>query len=677
MNPNAFLQDLAMLMAVAGFVSVLFTRFKWPKVIGYILAGVLLSSHLWGFSFLADEGSVQTIAQLGIIFLMFTMGLEFSTSDMRRIKDVTLPTAILDTVVMTWLGYTFGRLVCGWDAVPSIFLGVAICDSSTTLLAKIIAEMNWSRRPFVKYVIGTSVCEDIVCVGLIALVTGVAQGHGMSLGAAGMSLGGLLIFSFAVIVFGLVLVPRLLSSVASHGDNETLLLTVLGCCFFVTYVAFKLNFSLALGAFLVGVLGASSDVRRRLHQMIEPLKSMFAAVFFVSIGLLVNPAVCWRNLGLILLLSLLVMAGKGLNCFVGGLATGQSLKTSVQMGMGLAQIGEFAYMVALLYLTLTGDTDRPMYQVVVGVSLLTTLLNPVMLRASDPFGDWVERHCPAGLRAKLASYGDFLARCRSSLGAGAGAAERYRVRSLVMKLVLIAVVEFALALAFGILNERDWSAFPAWFNGHKRLVLYLVQNFFLTALLAPIFFLAQALARTVAAAVWGAHKGARARAAVSGAVRFVVLGIVLGLFFLEALMINVNLMPANPWVRAGVSVGFLLLALAGWKFFLRTGRRAYTRLQDALNADASESAADDAGFALPGAGLARQTVAVNSPAVGETVVSLNIRKKTGVNVVAVERGGVRVANFGPAFVFAPGDVLMVTGDAAQLKALQDLVKEPS
>ena len=663
-----------MLMAVAGLISVLFTRLKWPKVIGYILAGVLMSSHLWGFSFLADESSVQTIAQLGIIFLMFTMGLEFSTSEMRRIKDVTLPTAILDTAIMTWLGYTFGRHVCGWDTVPSVFLGVAICDSSTSLLAKIIDEMNWSRRPFVKYVIGTSVCEDIICVGLIALVTGVAQGRGMSLGAAGMSLGGLLIFSFAVIVFGLVLVPRLLSAVASHGDNETLLLTVLGCCFFVTYIAFKLDFSLALGAFLVGVLGSSSDVRRRLHQMVEPLKSMFAAVFFVSIGLLVNPFVCWQNIGLILLLSAVVMIGKGIDCFTGGLATGESIKTSVQMGMGLAQIGEFAYMVALLYLTLTGDADRPMYQVVVGVSLLTTLLNPVMLRLSDPFGDWVEKKCPAGLAAKLAAYRAFLAKYRKS--PDDVAEDRRHVRSTVMKLALIAALEFAVALAFGLLNNQDWSSISVWFDSHKQLALYLIQNLFLAALLAPIFFLAQNLAHTIAAIVLGSRKGAQSGSAITNAIRFVVLGIVMGLFFLEAIMINVNLMPENPWVRGIVGVGIAAVAILGWKFFLRAGRRAYSRLQTALNADSDESAAESSPQSLPVERFARQEIAVNSPAVGETVVSLNVRQKTGVNVVSVERGGVRVTNFGPSFVFGPGDVLVVTGDAEQLKALQDLVKEP-
>ena len=408
MSESALIQDLAMMMAIAGLVSVLFAKLKWPKVIGYIFAGILMSRHTWGGSFLSDENSVQTIGQLGIVFLMFTLGLGFSTSEMKKLKNVTIPTAIFDTVVMTYLGYTVGTKLLGWGAVESLFLGAAICDSSTTLLAKVIDEMKWSSRRFSKYVVGTSVCEDIICIGIIALITGVAAGNA-SFAAVGKSLGGLFVFFLATIFFGLVLVPRLLDSVARRHDDEALLLTLLGCCFFVTWIAFKLNFSLALGAFLVGILVASSDVRRRLHELADPLRSMFAAVFFVSIGLLVNPASCWENLPVILGLSALVMIGKGCNCFLGGLISGESLKTSVQMGFSLAQIGEFAYMVALLYLSTTNDSESQMYQIVVGVSLLTTVLNPVMIRLSDPAGDRVEKHCPARLARWLGNYREFMA----------------------------------------------------------------------------------------------------------------------------------------------------------------------------------------------------------------------------------------------------------------------------
>ena len=187
MTESALFQDLAVLMAVAGLVAVVFHRLRWPKVIGYLLAGVLMGRYSWGGSFLVDETSIQTIGQLGIVFLMLTLGLEFSAGALKKVKGVSGPMAFVDTVVMIWIGYTVGRRIFGWSSVQSLFLGAAICDSATTLLAKTIDEMKWTGRPFVKYVISTSILEDVMCVGVIALVTGVANGKGLSLGEVGWS----------------------------------------------------------------------------------------------------------------------------------------------------------------------------------------------------------------------------------------------------------------------------------------------------------------------------------------------------------------------------------------------------------------------------------------------------------------------------------------------------------
>ena len=672
MSEVAFIQDLAMLMAVAGGVALFFARQKWPKAIGYILAGVLLSRHTWSGLSLADESSVQTIGQLGVIFLMFTMGLEFSTSDMKRMKNVTLPTAILDTVIMTWLGYTVGRSVFGWGTVASLFLGAAVCDSSTTLLAKIIDEMKWSDRPFAKYVVGTSVCEDVICVGIIALITGVANGMGMSIGAVGMSLGGLLTFFLATIVFGLILVPRLLVSVAKRGDDEALLLTVLGCCFFVTYVAFRLDYSLALGAFLVGILGSGSDVRRRLRKMVEPLKTMFAAVFFVSIGLLVNPAECFRHLPQILLLSGLVLAGKTLNCFTGALFAGESLKTSVQMGFGLAQIGEFAYMVAMLYITTTRDTSSPMYQIVVGVSLLTTILNPLMLRLSEPVGSWAEAKCPARVKGVLDSYRGFLLKYRT---AGGGTAARRTVRACALELAVIGVLEFAVAFALSLLNGRDWTGFPAFFVEHRRFVFCLAANVFIVSMLAPVVKIAFTLGSAVAETLVGKGE-AGWQLAVHHVVRLTVLVTVLGLYGLELAMINVNLAPEETWARVSIMAVFGLAGVLGWKFFLRAAARASQRFDEALKVDerlarlsreVKSTFVDDS--------VVRLTVPEGSPAVGATVVTLNVRARTGATVVAVERAGEKtVRRPGPSFAFAAGDVLVVSGDGSEVAALGKLLE---
>lgn len=296
MTENAFFQDLAILAAIAGLVAVVFGRLGWPKVLGYIFAGIIMGEHSWGGSFLVDAASTRIFGQIGVVFLMFGMGLAFSAKDLKRIRSVALPAAIIDTMVMIWLGYVLGTRLFGWSSVQSLFLGVAICDSATTLLAKVIDDMGWQKRLFAKYVLGTSLCEDIVCVGAIAVATGFANGKGMSVGALLGSLGWLSVFFLSVLVFGLIFVPRMLKSVARQRDDESLLLALLGCCFLVSFVAYRFNYSLALGAFLVGVVGSTSEVRDRIGALVSPLKSLFSAVFFISIGLLVDPLALWRCL---------------------------------------------------------------------------------------------------------------------------------------------------------------------------------------------------------------------------------------------------------------------------------------------------------------------------------------------------------------------------------------------
>lgn len=669
MNEGAFFQDLAMLMTVAGLVSVICAKLRWPKVLGYIFAGVVMSAHTWGGSFLADTQSVSTIGQLGVVFLMFTLGLGFSTSELKRIKNVTLPVALLDTVIMTWIGYTIGRTCFGWGSVPSLFLGAAICDSATTMLAKIIDEMRWSDRPFVKYTIGTSVCEDIICVGIIALITGVANGGRMSFGSAAFSLGGLFVFFLAVIVFGFILVPRLLSSVSRTKDDEALVLTVLGCCFFISWVAFKFEFSLALGAFLIGVVASTSEIRHRISALVAPLRSMFAAVFFVSIGLLVNPASCWEHLPSILILSAVVVAGKFLNCTFGALISGETVKTSIQMGMGLAQIGEFAFMVAILYVGTTGDQTCPMYDIVVSVSLLTTLLNPLMLKWSEPVGAWIEDHIPGGLARRLETYRGLVAKYHGTSKADAAHRE---IRNGVIELGVIAVLVFAVAVAFSLLNGRDWSNFSVFFNEHKRFFFCLAANICIVAMFAPVVKIARGLGERIGQILVSGDE--MWQQAVRRLVLLVVLGTVIGLFFLETTMINVNLAPAEPWAKAVIAVLLVFAAIFGWRFFLKAGQRAATRFNEALDADERLTKLGDMlTFTVPANSLHRLPLDISSPAIGGTVVTLNIRAKTGATIVSIERDGKILRNIGPDIDFRVGDVLVAIGEGPQIAALKDLL----
>ena len=670
MSESAFFQDLALLMAVAGLVSVIFSKLGWPKVIGYIFAGVLIGKYSWGGGLLADEDSVRTIGQLGVVFLMFTMGLGFSTSQMKRIRGVAAPAALLDTVMMTWLGYTVGHHVFGWDTVPSLFLGAAICDSATTMLAKVIDEMRWGDRPFVKYALGTSVCEDIATVGILALVTGVAQSGKLSVLDAGASLGGLFVFFLVSIVAGFVFVPRLLKSVSRTHDDEALLLAMLGLCFFVSWVAFKFQFSLALGAFVVGFLGAASDVRHRLSELAEPLKSMFAAVFFVSIGLLLDPSACLRQWPAILTISLVVIVGKFLNCTIGALFGGENLKTAIQMGMGLAQIGEFAFLVGMLYVTVTGDSQSPMYNIVVAVSLVTTLLSPILIRYSERVGDWAEAKMPAKVMSALKAYAALVAKYN---GERKEARLHRIVRQCLLQLGVIAVKNFAIALVFSILAGQDWSNFSRFFDEYKKIVFCLSANLIIVSLLAPAVHVARTLGNALSTVMVGVGES-KWQLAVRHVTTVAVQIAVVVLFFCEAVMINVNLMPDEMWARWMINCVLLLAGALGWKSFQKAGRRAVTHFDEAVTADERRAKLGAMlTFRLPEGMVHKLTLDMSSPAVGGTVVSLNIRAKTGASVVSVERDGEMIRNVGPETEFRVGDILYTMGNGEQIAALKDLL----
>jgi len=670
MSEDSFIQNVAVLTVLAGIVAVVFSRFKWPKVLGYIGVGVLMNEYTWGGSFLTDDSALQVIGQLGIIYLMLMMGLGFSTSQVKRMKAVAIPVSLIDTIVMTWLGYTVGTKCFGWGTVPSLFLGVAICDSATTMLAKVIDELKWGGKPFVRYALGTSVCEDIICVALIAVVTGVANGKGISLLAAGSSLGGLMVFFLAVFVFGMILIPRLLASVEKARDDEALLLAFVGCGCFVSWMALKLNFSVALGAFLVGVIGASSDVHKRLGELIMPLTSLFSAMFFISIGLLVDPAACLRHLPTVIALSAVVIAGKSVNCTFGALLSGQSIKTSVQMGLSLAQIGEFAFMVAILYVGLTGDKSCPMFEIVIAVSVLTTLLNPMLIRLSEPVGKWVENHMPSRTIRHIKTYRGFVAKLQSSQHE----VELHRiVRTGAIQLGVIGILNFAVAVAFTLLEQWDFSEFSSFCNDNKRFIFCLLVNLFITAMLVPVIRIGRTLGRAFALTLVGTEE-TKWHQAMRHAISLAVVIAAALLLFCEMSMINVNLAPEEPWERWTIRGILLLAAVFGWRVFVKAVDRAHTRFVEALGAEERrEKIVQMMTFSVPEDHVSRLEIDLASPAVGTTVFSLNIRAKTGATIVAIERNDTELRNIGPDTEIQVGDVLVAVGDGRQIAALKDLL----
>jgi CPA2 family monovalent cation:H+ antiporter-2 len=678
MSEGALVQDLAALTAIVGVVAVLFSKFQLPKVIGYLLAGVLMSEYTWGGSFLADTSSVRILGQLGVVFLMFSMGIDFSPSRLKSVKGIAFPVAIIDTSIMMWIGYTIGTRIFGWSATQSIFLGAAICDSATTMLGKVIDEMKWSNKPFVHRAIGSSVCEDMICIGILALISGIQQGQGVSLVSLGSSMGALGIFLLAVIVFGFAHVPRYFESIHKLQDEETLLLSVLGCCFFVSYLAYRFEYSLSLGAFLVGVIAATSSCRHKIAELAGPLRTLFAAVFFVSIGVLVDPVQCINYIPQILLLTVVVVVCKFFNCTISSIVCGESVKTSIQIGMSLAQIGEFAFMVALLYVGNSGDWSNPMYQIAVAVSILTTILNPFMIRWSEPFGTWVEKRLGEKNLRRLETYRGLVAKFRFDRSDASSV--RQQINKCILTLGVVAALIVAVAVAMSILSSRDWSNFSELFNKYKQAIFCLTADLFVIAMLAPIASISKKLGILIGEVLF-ASESVRWRESLQKLVEHVVVGGVFVLFFAEVTMLNINLAPQDKWSRIAIFLILIISGVLGWKRFSKLSRSAIQRFKSALEVDARVGSKDNIkndrnNIIEHIGGVTHYKVADNSPAIGQTLISLNIRARTGALVVQAERAGATFGNPGGNWKIKSGDMLVVLGDDAQINAFEHLMEDP-
>ncbi len=669
MDTNSFFQDLAVILVAAGAVSALFTRLGWPKVIGYILAGALLGKHTLGGSLVINQGSVVVLGQIGVVFLMFTLGLEFSVRKLKKVGHVIFPTALLDMGVMMWAGHFIGTQFLGWGSVQSLFLGAAISDSATTLLAKTINEMGWGSRRFTKYIFGVTITEDILCIGMIALLTGLVKSGTMHFGAILYSMGGLLLFLTGVSVLGLLLVPRVLNSVARLKDDESLLLTMLGFCFLVSVIAAKLDYSLALGAFLVGVIGAEAEPLKRIYQQSVPLRTMFSAIFFVTIGLLIDPLQMLAHWEAILGITLVVVVLKGLNCTVGALLTGLDLKNAIQTGIGLAQIGEFAYLVALIGVSMKA-VDSSLYQIAVGVSVLSTLLSPFLLRASDPFADWVERRLPKRWVDVLETYANWTERFRHSSVTGETArALRFNLTLLVLQFALIAVF----FIAASMLARLDYASLSPVIETNKKTLLWGAACLLTVPSAIFLFFRSRTLGRTVAEALIPAKVAetlwAQSFRRFTGLL-FAVAGI--GALFFEITLLSGLIMPEQVWARVLVGVTLCVVGVFGWKRFRRMGAESLKTLKNVLTKEIETDPADSTAELLD-IHTERWVLKNTAKVAGRSLREINLRAQTGASVIGLERDGKTIVNPTADEKLMPGDCVLLLGDDEQIAQARALL----
>lgn len=407
MHAAAFIQDLALIMLVAGMVTILFHRMKQPVVLGYILAGLILGPHTPPFSLVHDNHTIEILAELGIVFLMFSLGLEFSLRKLRAVGATAVVAASVEIVVMVWLGYEIGSYF-GWKLMDSIFLGAMLAISSTTIIVKALDELNMKHERFAQMIFGVLIVEDILGIGIIALLSGIAAtGHVSTMDAA-ITVSKLTLFMVVALVLGIILVPKLLEYVASFKRDEMLLITILGLCFGFCLLVMKLDYSIALGAFMIGAIMAESRPIRAIERLIMPIRDMFSAIFFVAIGLMLDPAIIVEHAKPVMVVIVAIIFGKIFACTLGAMAVGNDGRTSLRVGMGLSQIGEFSFIIAALGLSL-GVTSSFLYPIAVAASVMTTLTTPYLIKAADPLSHRLAHGMPEKLAQFFRLYRDWMA----------------------------------------------------------------------------------------------------------------------------------------------------------------------------------------------------------------------------------------------------------------------------
>jgi monovalent cation:H+ antiporter-2, CPA2 family len=402
MHHFILLQDLAIVMMVAGVVAFLCYRFKQPVVLGYIVAGIIIGPYTLPFPLIKDQEAIATLSELGIIFLMFGLGLEFSLRKLKQVGTGAIITALIELPLMLGIGFALGHAF-GWSRMDSVFLGGIIAISSTTLIVKALGESGKVREGFASLVFGLLIVEDIFAVVLLALLSGVARtGSLQGMEAAG-TIGRLAVFLVVSLVIGLMVIPKLIHVVAKYKSNELLLITVLALCFGFSLLTVNMGYSTALGAFLMGSMVAESREIRRIETIMHPIRDLFMAVFFVSVGLLIEPHLLLHYAWPVIILFFAVIVGKMVGCTWGTFLSGRDLRTSTRVGMGMAQIGEFSFVIAALGLSLKVTSDF-LYPIAVSVSAMTAFTTPYFINSSDGIANFLEKRMPSTLRAYLNLY---------------------------------------------------------------------------------------------------------------------------------------------------------------------------------------------------------------------------------------------------------------------------------
>ena len=652
---DPIISDLALILAVAGVTTLLFKWLKQPVVLGYIVAGFLCSGNflLQGVS---NMGNVDIWAEIGIIFLLFSLGLEFSFKKLMNVGGPALMTALVVIVVMMCSGFMAGRAL-GWTSTDSIFLGGMLSMSSTTIIIKAFDDLGLRSQKFTSLVFGVLVVEDLFAVVLMVMLSTLFVQRAVEHVVIAEQLFKLIFFLILWFVVGIYLIPTFLKKIRKFLNQETLLVISLGLCLIMVVLATYAGFSSALGAFIMGSILAGTVQAESIEKVIAPVKDLFGAVFFVSVGMLVEPAMLVQYIVPIVFLTVVVIVGQIFYGTLGFLVSGQNLKIALQSSFSLAQIGEFAFIIASLGLSM-GVTSSFLYPVAVAVSVVTTFTTPFIIRLSDPAYHRINRLIPKRMKALLARY---------SAGSQTVNSEREWM-SLLKKSLLNMFIYCVLLGGVVWISSSYYSPFvEERFEGFAgKLIATTTTILFMTPLLWGLA--VRHLNRRLFVPLWNDPRFNHGLL-----VSLIVLRILLALMFVLTVVAHLS---SYRW-GALMAFAILLLLLA---LFWRRIKRGYLRFEQRfftnLNEKDASTVVTTGNYRAKFLHMAKMTVSADSPLVGRCFRELDLRLRYGVTVVSVLRGSHRYNAPGASMVLMPSDEISVVGTDAQLSQFASKVEVP-
>ena len=652
----AIFMDLSVILVAAGVITVVFKWLKQPLVLGYILAGFFIGPYFPWFPAVTDAANIHVWSDIGIVFLMFGLGLEFSIKKLKKVGATGAITALTELAIMFLIGSSVGKLL-GFGSMECTFLGCMLSISSTSIIIKSFDDLKLKQQKFTSTVTAVLVVEDLIAVLLLVVLSTVSVSRSFD----GVELVGqmvkLVFFLVAWFVFGIYLIPTFLRWMRKYMSEETLLILAVGLCFGMVVLAAQAGFSTALGAFVMGAILSETIEADVIHRIVTPLKNLFGAVFFVSVGMLVNPTVLVKYIVPILVIAVTIILFKSLSATIGVALSGRPLKTAVQSGFCFCQIGEFSFIIAGLGLSFK-VIDENLYPIIVSVSILTTFVTPYMIKGALPFYNWVEPKIPAKVRHRLDQYVD-----NANKDGGNKANLKTFIRKQLTNILIHGVILVAIALlSTSLLRPLLDKLFT---DAHIPQIWSRLTGMVGTLMLMSPFLWAMAVKNVSKQRIKEMFETYRHSQAV-------VIPTLLLRYFVA--LFTVGLVVGS---YVNLAVGFLMviaIMVVMGVLFSHRANGLYVQIEERFFNNFNSRQAQ-ASFRIPKGmenefGMERLRMTQYSPLAGKTLQQGQLRDRYGANVVTIERGDDIIDLPGKDDLLMPGDLLTVIGTEEQVAKIR-------